>query len=404
MKKTLAAMKNPLAAAALALLLAATGPARAAPPDIIIGAPNSLTGGLGESGRYVVNGLQLAIDQINAAGGIKSLGGARLKVIPADTTTDNPQQAASVTRRLITEDHAVILVGAHASTMTLSAQIEAERGGVPIITTSFADQLVQRGYKYTFKVPAQVSVFSKAAMDDAIRLFADAGRPLKRFAVFNSTDAANVTNGKVTVDYIRNTPGLELVTALSLPVGLSDPTPIVRPVREGKPDMIAAYMVTTDLVVTLRALRSLNVNSAVLATGSAITVKSIPEALGRQANYFMGTVAWNDDLPISGVKEFVAAFLKAYPDQKYAPQEAGEGYAIGQLIGQALEKAASTDPTKIRDVLSTISVPTVMPGGPIEFDPTGLNKHSIPVMVEWQDGVLHTIWPKEYQARPPQFP
>ena len=221
---------------------------------------------------------------------------------------------------------------------------------------------------------------------------------------FFKNDAGNITNGKVTLDYIKNTPGLELVASGSLPQGMNDPTPVVHPVLESKPDILASYIVTTDLLVVMRALRGLHATLPVLTTGSSITVKSIPEALGNDANGFMGTVAWNGDLPISGVAEFVAAYLKANPDQTYAPQEAGEGYAIGQLIGQALEKAASTDPAKIRDVLSMISAPTIMPGGPIEFDATGLNKNAAPVMVEWQNSELHTIWPKQYQARPPLLP
>src|SRR6187549_2301757 len=68
--------------------------------EIVIGAPNSLTGGIGEGGQRNVWGLQIAVDQINKAGGIKALGGAKLKLIVADTTSDNPTQAASVTRRM----------------------------------------------------------------------------------------------------------------------------------------------------------------------------------------------------------------------------------------------------------------------------------------------------------------
>ena len=74
------------------------------------------------------------------------------------------------------------------------------------------------------------------------------------------------------------------------------------------------------------------------------------------------------------------------------------------MIGQTLEKAASTDPAKLRDTLATISAQTIMPGGPIEFDSTGLNKNSIPIMVEWQNSELHTVWPKEYQVKPLLLP
>src|SRR6185312_10663882 len=138
MTKGWSRMVRPALGVALALGMA--GAAEAAPADIIVGAPNALTGGFGEASQHVVEGLTVAVDQINNAGGIKSLGGAKIKLIPADTS-DKPDQAASVTRRLITQNHAVILVGANTSAMTMSAQIEAEKGRVPIITTSYADPI-----------------------------------------------------------------------------------------------------------------------------------------------------------------------------------------------------------------------------------------------------------------------
>ena len=86
--------------AAAAALVPRAG--RADEPEIVIGAPNSLTGGLGENGQRAVWGFLIAIDQVNREGGIKSLGGAKLKPIVADTTTENPAQGASVTRRSLT--------------------------------------------------------------------------------------------------------------------------------------------------------------------------------------------------------------------------------------------------------------------------------------------------------------
>ena len=168
-------------------------PARAAPSEVVIGAPNSLTGGFGEGGRQVVIGLQIAVEQVNAAGGIKSLAGAKLRVISGDTSSDDPALAASVTRRMVSQDKVSVLVGAHTSTMTLSAQIEAERGEVPILTTSYADQIVQRGYKYTFKIPPQASALSATGMEDTIALYQQIkGTKIDRVAIFYGADAASL--------------------------------------------------------------------------------------------------------------------------------------------------------------------------------------------------------------------
>ena len=119
-----------------------------------LGAPNSLTGGFGENGQRGVWGFLIAADQINREGGIKALGGAKLKVVVADTTTENPTQGASVTRRMLDQDGAIALYGATASAMTMAAQVEAEKARVPIITSSYADPLTKRGMKYTFKLTA----------------------------------------------------------------------------------------------------------------------------------------------------------------------------------------------------------------------------------------------------------
>ena len=95
----LSAIKSKLATTAMSVslpLLAVNAFAQV--PEIVIGAPNSLSGGYAEGGRTAVAGLKIAIDEINARGGIKSLGGAKLKLIPADASSDNPAQAATVTR------------------------------------------------------------------------------------------------------------------------------------------------------------------------------------------------------------------------------------------------------------------------------------------------------------------
>jgi hypothetical protein len=88
--------------------LAAPHAVRSAEPEIVIGNPNALTGFLGEDGLRGTWGLLLAADAVNRHGGIKSLGGAT--------------QGASVSRRLIAADHAVMLFGGEASAITLAAQ------------------------------------------------------------------------------------------------------------------------------------------------------------------------------------------------------------------------------------------------------------------------------------------
>ena len=378
--------------------------AQAAPGEVVIGAPNSLTGGFGEGGRQVVLGLQLAAELVNASGGIKALGGAKLRVIPADTSSDDPALAASVTRRMVSQDKVSVLVGAHTSTMTLSAQIEAERGEVPILTTSYADQIVQRGYKFTFKIPPQASELSTAGMQDVLTLHETLrAQKVTKVAVFYGADAASQAIGKA---YLKEAEvkGLQVTASGSFPGNLSDPTAVVGPVLTTKPQILFLNAFVNDMVLITRALRSLGVMIPVVGSGSGISVKSVIQSLGKDATNLMGTLAWNWDLPTPGAEEFRIAYKKANPSEPFAPQEAGEGFAIGMIIASAIEDAKSADPKAIRDALTKVKLQTVLPGGPVIFGENGQNRNARGILVSWINGELRTVWPKEYASATPALP
>src|ERR1700742_2255895 len=166
---------------------------RAEESEIVIGAPNSLTGGLGEVGTRYAWGVQIGVNQINKEGGIKSLNGAKLKLVIADTSSENPTQAASVTRRMIDQDGAVVILGAGASAMTLAAQVETEKSEIPLITGSYADGIVHRGYKYTFKLSPQGGAVWNWSMTSGYEMYKDAkGKPPKSALIFMSNDAVGL--------------------------------------------------------------------------------------------------------------------------------------------------------------------------------------------------------------------
>src|SRR5471030_225713 len=207
-----------------AATLAMPGILRAQEKEIVIGAPNSLTGGLGELGTRTVWGLQIAIDQINREGGIKSLGGAKLKLVVADTTSENPPQAASITRRMIDQEGAIMIAGATASAMTLAAQVEAEKSQIPLITDSYADPIVTRGFKYTFKLTMQGSVIWNSSLSSAVELWtATKGSPPKSVGIFMSNDAVGLQVQKELPAHSKSL-GLEVPFSSGFQMGISDPS------------------------------------------------------------------------------------------------------------------------------------------------------------------------------------
>ncbi len=403
-RRGLALNRRGILTAAAFLPLVNVARAQGTPATIRIGAPNSMTGGFGEGGRNVAAGLQVAAEQINLRGGIKALGGAKLEILPADTTSDDPATAASVTRRLITQDKVAVLVGAHTSTMTLSAQIEAERGEVPILTTSYSDQIVQRGYKYTFKVAPQASVLAQEGFDDIVALYQELKqKKVQRVAIFYGADAASQSIGKAYAEIAKKA-GAQVVATSTFSGNLADPTSVVGPVLQSKPDVLFLNAFVNDTILITRALRSLGIMIPIIGSGSGISVKTLGQTLGKQGDNLMGTLAWNWDLPTPGSKEFGVLYHAKYPDEPFAPQEAGEGFAVGEIIAAAIEKAASADPKKIRDALMQTNVQSVLPGGPVSFGENGMRNNSIGILVSWIDGKLRTVYPKEDSTISPALP
>ena len=389
--------------AAGAAAVAMPGIVHAEAADIVVGAPNSLTGGLGEIGTRGTWGMQIAVDQINKEGGIKSLDGAKLKLVIADTSSENPTQAASVTRRIIDQDGAMVILGAGGSAMTLAAQVETEKSEIPLITGSYADGIVTRGYKYTFKLSPQGGAVWNWSMTSGYDMWKAAkGSPPKSALIFQSNDAVGLVVQKMLPEHAK-TLGLDVPFSQSFQMGLSDPSVAVAPILRYKPDLIFLGGFTNDIILIIKALRGVGVTAPVFGAGPAGT-DSVGKGLGDAGDKFFAPMMWNWDLNAPGNKEFVAAYKAAYPSQPYPPanEQLGAGYVAAMILRQALEKAAARDPKKLRDVLATTEFTNLpFPAGKVKFGDNGLNVYNQEILAEWIKGEIRTVWPKENQVVPP---
>jgi branched-chain amino acid transport system substrate-binding protein len=390
-----------LAAGAAAIAMPAI--IRAEEAEIVIGAPNSLTGGLGEVGSRATWGMRIAADQINREGGIKSMGGAKVKLVIADTSSENPTQSASVTRRMIDQEGAIVLAGASASAMTLAAQVEAEKSQIPLVTNSYADGIVTRGYKYTFKITPQGGAVWNWSMDSVCDMWkASRSAPPKSALIFMSNDAVGLVVQKQLPVEAKKL-DLEVPFSTSFQMGLSDPSVAVAPILRYKPDLIFLGGFTNDLILIIKAVRGVGVTAPIISAGPAGT-DSVGKGLGDAANRFYAPMAWNWDLPIPGNKELVEAYKKTYPNEPYPPanEQLGQGYVVGMIIRQALEKSATRDPKKLRDTIAEMEFTGLpYPAGKVKFGDNGLNVYNKEVLAEWIKGELRTVWPKENQSVPP---
>src|SRR5215467_11775854 len=116
----------------------------AQPAAINIGVVVPLSGANAQFGVSSRNGIELVADEINAAGGIKALSGAKINLVVSDSTS-NPTTALTIARRLITQNEVTAILGAFASSLTLAISEVTAQADIPFLTMAFADEITGRG-------------------------------------------------------------------------------------------------------------------------------------------------------------------------------------------------------------------------------------------------------------------
>ena len=232
--------------AAAAATAAEVGRHSAAAADTIkIGVVVPLAGAFAVSGQDILNGAQLATEEINAAGGIKSIGGRKLELTPGDAG-QSPEAAVTTARRILNAEP-VAAIGSWYSSLTLAATQVAEQRKIPWVTGSVADAIVGRGFKYVF----QISAGSEASADGLIDAIQRVSAGDVRLALLTDNNAANV-DIKAFFKKKITTPA---VSEQTWTPPLSDATPAVSATLRTNPNIIyLGATSTTDQALVLKQL------------------------------------------------------------------------------------------------------------------------------------------------------
>jgi len=138
-------------------------------PAVNIGVIQPLSGANAQFGINCRNGIEFVADAVNAAGGIKALGGAKINLIVSDATS-NPITAPAVAQRLIAQNELTAVLGAYASSLTLAISEVTARADIPFLTQAYADEITGRSLESVFKVTAKASVIGLAQVNSLSRL------------------------------------------------------------------------------------------------------------------------------------------------------------------------------------------------------------------------------------------
>jgi len=381
------------------LILPSQTPAVAADVDIGVIYPTS--GALARFGQACVNASKLAADHINAGGGIKSLKGAKLNLIITDCQSD-ATVTRNVTERIMTTQKLSAATGDYSSSYTLVSTEVAERYSIPFITGSVANEITGRGLKYTFQVSPKAEMFGHMQVD-TLAWLAKAGE--KRVAIVYEDTAYGTSTAKGLTDRAKMK-GYDIVLSEAYAAKFTDATPLVNKIKAAKPDVIFPVSYITDAILIIKTMKQLDVNAAIIGGGAGYLIPEFYSGLAADANYVFSVGSWNYDINCPEVPKFSGEYEKKYGE--FLMEHAGEAYVMMWVIADALERAGSTDPKKVREALVATNLSrgpgSAMPGCHVEFDAAGWNQHVHPVMTQWQNGLLRTVYPASDARVKPIWP
>ena len=371
--------------------------ARAEAPPVNIGVIMPLSGPNAQFGINSRNGVELVADEINKAGGIAELGGAKINLVVADATS-TPTTAGTVAQRLITQQDITAVLGAFASSLTLAISEVTERRDIPLLTMSFADQITGRGYKNIFQVVAKASVIGKAQFEYTAAIAQAAGTKIEKIAIMYEDTAYGTAqaNGLRAGAKAAN---VELVMDDAYPLGITDTTPLINKLRASGAQAVFPVSYLNDSLLIIRTMRQQKVTIPAIGGAAGYVIPDFEKGLGEFAENVLSIDTSNYDL----APELTERFRKRFG--YFMVHEALEHAVCLEIVVQAIKKAKSAKAEEVAAALRGAKFTggwiNGMTGGAVQFNEAGLNVLSVPLMVQWRAKDIVTVWPKEIARSAP---
>ena len=321
---------------------------------IAVGVP--LSGPWARNGELHLKGAELAAEHINAAGGVKALGGAKIKLIPVDTG-DSTEKAKNAAQRLLSQEPDLVGgTGAFVSSFTLAVTEVTERAEVPWLTLSYSDQITGRGYKYVFQTSPTASVQAERALPVIVDLAKQAkAMPPKTVGIIMDNTASPVSFTKPMREGGFEKLGLKLVVDETFTPPLSDATALVQKVRNSRPDFL--LLLTTNVPDTKIVLEKLNEmglgkgRMPVITNGGHMGAPELLKVVGK--DLMEGVMVIIANWGGKGHEKLIADF-KAKKNEPWMTQDSISTYGDIWIFKDAMEKAASADPKKVAEAMRTM--------------------------------------------------
>jgi branched-chain amino acid transport system substrate-binding protein len=392
--------------AALVVLGLAMGAAAQQP--VKIGAIYPLSGNSASAGNYSKQAIELGVEVVNngnadlakilplaKGGGLPGLGGAKIQMVFADNQ-GTPAAGQNQALRLISEEKVAAIIGAYQSGITVTASAIAERHGIPFVTAeSVAANLTERGFKWFFRVTPVAIDFARA-YSEFLREQKAAGQKVGSIAlVHENTEYGNSVASVIAEQFAKD--GLSVTQKIAYSANSSDVQPQVLQLKEKNPDVAIFISYTSDAILYTKTMKEVNWKPGIMiADNAGFNDPAFVKSLGSSVEGLVNRSTFAGGKPGSVPYVFNELYKKKTggDDLDDVSARALEGFMV---LADAINRAGSTDPAKIRDALKATNLPAAqMVTGyeGVKFDDKGQNVLASTLVTQMRGGKYVAIWPK----------
>ncbi len=384
-----------LGAVSLAVSLALAPGVAAA--QVKVGVINSVSGVFSAFGQRYQVGMEVALEEINAKGGIN---GEKLELVVQDDRSEAASALAAV--ESLTNQDVALVIGSYASSITGPMARLMTRQKMPLIVLGSADDSITRpGSPWVFRAKHNSTIVARAYFDyfDSLRGKDDS---LKKIAVLHGNGAWPTSLAEEGKRQIEQR-GYELAGSQAYDQGTTDFRPILNRFRTAGPDILYIISYADDGVAITRQLREVGLDAKVIALDTSSSLPSYIEQIGDLSEYVVSAVSWSKDVQYPGAQELEER-LRAKAGGEVSFYEA-EGYLALRVAADALSRAKSTSAEDVREALAATKLET--PVTTVVFEDKDGFQGQNPIrslIIQIQDGKHVTVFPDEIAAQPPRYP
>ena len=377
--------------AALFLCIGIAAPAASIKVGIVL----PLTGDQAKFGEIEKRSFEMAAEEINAKGGVK---GNKIELLFEDDT-GKPDVGRSAVEKLISRDKVAVLTGGYSSSVTAAATAVAQQFKMPfLVTTGSADDITEKGYDHIFRINPPASEYPASV----VTFLEENVKPQTAVILYENSLFGQSSSKSFEKDC--EAMKVKVLLKEGYNKGAVDFKPLLTKVKAMNPDLVYMVSYVMDAALLMRQAKELDLNAKIFIGGGAgFTLPEFAKNAGDAANFVYSATLWSENSPYPGAREYFDKYAKKFKeDTEY---HGAEAYASLYVVADALKRAKSLAAKDVRDALAATDMMTAF--GPVKFVSYGkkTQQNKLPTfLVQWQNGNLETVWPKQVAKKKYVYP